>query len=92
MDTRDEIRTRYPNLAARSDAGSRLAGIRLHCIECMGGAAHDAIRCESTGCPLWRHRGHSWTPEGRAEQAARDAARRALNAGTEAPEASKTSP
>jgi len=57
---RAAIRAKLPGLAKRGAAGSRLACIRLFCVECMGGNAGDARRCESRDCFLWPVRGAAW--------------------------------
>ena len=51
---RDEIRTKYPTRAARSVKSAKSA-IRLFCIECCGGDAGDARRCQVKDCFLWPH-------------------------------------
>lgn len=51
---RDEIRVKYPERAARA-AKSAKSAIRLFCIECCGGDAGDARRCEVRDCFLWPH-------------------------------------
>lgn len=49
---RDEIRARFPGLAVRANQ-QRLAAIKLHCVECMGGSIRDARSCETRECFLW---------------------------------------
>lgn len=51
---RDEIRVKYPERAARA-AKSAKSAIRLFCIECCGGDAGEARRCQVTDCFLWPH-------------------------------------
>jgi hypothetical protein len=53
--TRDEIRSKRPGLALAAMKGGRLAAIRLHCIECVGGSFAEASRCETSDCFLWIH-------------------------------------
>jgi hypothetical protein len=57
---RDEIREKLPKMAERASR-SRLAAVRLFCIECMGGSARQARACETTDCFLWPVRGASWS-------------------------------
>ncbi|RPJ39801.1 MAG: hypothetical protein EHM35_01455 [Planctomycetaceae bacterium] len=59
---RDEIRAKYPALAARAERGPK-AAIRMFCIECMGGQKADAKACRVEACFLWPHRGASWKPD-----------------------------
>lgn len=56
---RDEVAKKYPSLLAKSKS-SRLAGIRMFCVECMGGARVEAKACKTTACFLHPHRGKSW--------------------------------
>lgn len=51
---RDEIRVKYPERAARA-AKSAKSAIRLFCIECCGGDAGEARRCQVRDCFLWPH-------------------------------------
>ena len=51
---RDEIRAKYPTRAARASRSAKSA-IRLFCIECFGGDAGDARRCQERDCFLWPH-------------------------------------
>lgn len=52
---RDELRTRLPGKAKKAAGNSKAAAIELHCTECVGGSAHEAARCATTDCFLWRH-------------------------------------
>lgn len=49
---RDDIRERYPKMAARARS-QRSSAIRLFCTECMGGSMREAKDCETTDCFLW---------------------------------------
>lgn len=49
----DEIRSKYPGLARKADGGNPRAGIRLFCLECMGGNRGDVDGCETRLCPIW---------------------------------------
>lgn len=51
---RDEIRVKYPERAARAGKSAKSA-IRLFCIECCGGDAGEARRCQVRDCFLWPH-------------------------------------
>jgi hypothetical protein len=59
---RDEVKRKYPNLLAKA-ASSRLAGIRMFCIECHGGDRVSAKKCQVKDCFLWPHRGAAWEQE-----------------------------
>ncbi len=62
MTFREEVGKKYPSLLAKAKA-SRLAGIRMFCIECCGGYRADAKACTVKDCFLWPHRGKSWEPK-----------------------------
>lgn len=51
---RDELRAKYPERAARASKSAKSA-IRLFCIECCGGEAGEARRCQVRNCFLWPH-------------------------------------
>lgn len=55
----EEVRRKYPTMVARARE-NRIAGIRMFCIECMGGSRSDAVNCTKDDCFLWPHRGYSW--------------------------------
>lgn len=82
-----ELRRKYPGLAKRADAGSALAAVRLHCIECMGGVRSEVEICTAPECPLYPYRrGQSprkrqMSEEQRAAAAERFAAARARREG-----------
>lgn len=42
----------YRGIADKA-AYSRIAAIKLFCIECMGYSRVDAKRCDNSRCPLW---------------------------------------
>lgn len=48
----DELRKRYTGLDPDK---SRAAAVKLFCVECMGGSAHEAARCTTRECFLWPH-------------------------------------
>lgn len=50
--TRQEIREKQPQMAARA-ATSRATAILLFCRECCGGSAAESARCEVRDCFLW---------------------------------------
>lgn len=56
-----EIRAKRPALARRADAGSRLAAVKLFCIECSGGSGAVAASCTVSDCPLWSAAGGAWS-------------------------------
>lgn len=35
---------------------NKARAIKLHCLDCAGGSAHEVTLCEITDCPLWEHR------------------------------------
>lgn len=59
-DTQTEIEAKYPGMATRASNGSRLAAVKLFCIECHGGNGQGARDCEQKSCFLWAVRG-SWS-------------------------------
>jgi hypothetical protein len=56
---RTEIAKKYPSLLGKATR-SRLAGIRLFCIECHGGSRTEAKKCALRECFLHPHRGKDW--------------------------------
>lgn len=86
-DLRAEIRATHPGLAARADAGSPLAALRLHCLGCVCGVRAEVVNCTSPKCELFPFRlgrrpgpGRVLTEEQRAAGAKRLADARAAKA------------
>jgi hypothetical protein len=42
---------------------SRAAGIRAHCLDCLGCDVSAIRECASTACPLWRYRPYQQSVE-----------------------------
>jgi len=59
----DEVRQKYPGTARAADGGNPRKGIRLFCIECMGGNRGLADACASERCALWPWRFGKGTKE-----------------------------
>jgi len=49
-----ELAERWPEKVRRARK-SRAAAVELFCVECFGGDAHSARRCENEGWYLWPH-------------------------------------
>lgn len=62
---REEIEEKMPKTVDRANNGSKVAAIRLFCLECMGGRRQDAIHCTTTECWLHAHRGSTWVSAAR---------------------------
>ena len=46
-----ELRSKHPKLVLRAQR-TPVAGIRLFCMECIGGSKKDVRECSTTECPL----------------------------------------
>lgn len=53
---REDMEKKYPALVDRI-ATSRVAAIKLMCLECVGGCREEVRHCTSTTCPLY-----AWRP------------------------------
>ncbi len=70
MNTHEQIAQRYPQAQAAAANGSRVAAIRLFCIECHGGEASGARNCQARECFLWPVRPRVWVAAQREKEAA----------------------
>jgi len=54
----NQLRRSCPAMGFRADyGGSRVAAIRMFCVECCGGTRKFVDQCKDYACPLWPFRG-----------------------------------
>lgn len=56
----EHLRARYRRAAEASRRGSRVAAIKLKCLDCVCWNSAEVRRCEIRDCALWPFRPYQW--------------------------------